>query len=64
MAKEKVKIIRQGAPLGGMYFIAFIGAAVYFVQQSHGFWGFLYALLKACVWPAITLYRALTLMHV
>lgn len=64
MVKEKVRVVKQGTQLGGLYFITFIGAAVYFVHQSHGFWGFIYALLKACVWPAITLYRVLTLMQV
>lgn len=63
MAKAKpVKVINRGGP-GGIYFLIFIGAAIYFVQHSHGFWGFVLALLKACVWPAFLAHRAFVLMH-
>jgi len=50
-------------PAGCMFFIAYIGAAVYFVQQSAGFWGFILALLKAVVWPAFVLYHVLQALH-
>jgi hypothetical protein len=64
MAKvQKVKVVNQGSVLGGSYFVTFIGAAVYFVQQSNGFWGFILALLKACVWPAFAVHRALELLQ-
>jgi len=59
---KAVKVINKG-PLGFVFFMAFIGAAVYFVHQSHGFGGFLLAILKACVWPAYAVYNALLLMH-
>jgi hypothetical protein len=67
MAKEKsktVKVMNEGGPTGFVFFLAFIGAAVYFVQQSEGFWGFILALLKAAVWPAIVLYQVLEGMGV
>ena len=39
--------------MGGAYFIGFIGAAVYFISNSVGFWagvvGFLKALVLVCV---------------
>jgi hypothetical protein len=64
MAKN-VKTKISGAPVGGgAYFITYIGAAVYFMHQAYGFWGFVYALLKAAVWPAIVLYKAMILLHV
>ena len=59
--KAPVKIINQG-PGGFVFFMAFIGAVVYFVQQSEGFWGFLLSILQAIVWPAYVVYHALLLL--
>ena len=42
---------------GGFYFLAIIGAAVYYVQQVDGFWPTVLAILKACVWPAFLIYE-------
>lgn len=56
MSKPSVKVIHKGAPAGA-YFLAFIGAAVYFVQNCDGFWNVILALLKACVWPAFFIHR-------
>jgi hypothetical protein len=44
---------------GMVYFLAVIGAAVYYVQQSTTFWGGVLGLLKALVWPAMLIYKAL-----
>lgn len=60
MAK-KVKVENPG-PLGFIYFLTFIGAAVYWVQASNGFGEFLVAILKAMVWPAFVMHRALELL--
>jgi len=54
----------SGGPFGGTYFVTYIGAAVYFVQHSFGFWGFIFALLKAAVWPAFIVHRALQLLNI
>jgi hypothetical protein len=62
-AKESVKVINRGG-FGGAYFCAMIGAAVYFVQHSVGFWGFILALLKALVWPAYLIHTAFKLLGV
>jgi len=51
--------MRDNGTWGGVYFIAFIGAAVYFVQQAHGFWGGAVGILKALAWPAMLIYQAL-----
>jgi len=48
---------------GGAYFIAFFGAAVYFVQQAHSFGDGLLGILKAIVWPAVLLYHVLGFLH-
>ena len=58
MSKEKtVKVMNQSGPLGFVLFLAYMGAAVYFVEQSSGFFGFIWALLKAVVWTAILVYN-------
>ncbi len=48
---------------GGAYFIAFFGAAIYFIQQAHSFGGGVLGILKALVWPAVLLYQLLTFLH-
>jgi hypothetical protein len=48
---------------GGIYFFAFIGAAVYYVQQVSGFWPIAVAILKAIVWPAFLIYKVFTMLH-
>lgn len=60
MAKN-VKVVNPG-PIGFAYFLAFIGAAVYWVQASVGFGEFIVALLKASVWPAFVMHRVLELL--
>lgn len=48
---------------GGTYFLAIIGAAVYFIQQAHSFGDGLLGVLKAIVWPAVLLYGVLKFLH-
>lgn len=43
----------------GIYFLGFIGAAVYYLQQSTSFWTGVLAILKAIVWPAFLVYKLL-----
>jgi len=59
---DKVKVVNQG-PAGFVFFVAWIGAIVYFVGQVDGFWNIILAFLKACVWPAYVLYHVLVLLH-
>ena len=47
---------------GGFYFLTFLGVAVYYIQQSHGFWPGVLGLLKALVWPAMLIYKVFTLL--
>jgi len=64
MSKDnRVKIINDHGPMGFVLFVAYIGAVIYFFQQSATFWGFILALLKAAVWPAYVMYHALQLLH-
>lgn len=62
MAKQTVKVIHKGGPVGA-FFLTFIGAAVYFVQQANGFGEFIVALLKASVWPAFFIHRVFELIR-
>ncbi len=59
MKHEKTaKVMSDKGPLGFVFLMAYVGAAVYFVQQSAGFWGFIWALIKAMAWPAILIFQA------
>lgn len=49
--------------LGGAYFLTIVGAAIYFVGHSAGFWSGVVGLLKAFIWPLFVTYRALDLLH-
>jgi hypothetical protein len=53
--------IKCGGGCGGVYFLAMIGAAIYYIQQSHTFWAGVVAILKAIVWPAFLTYHILGL---
>jgi hypothetical protein len=48
---------------GGVYGLAFIGAAVYFIQHSASFWEGVLGLLKALIWPAVLMYKLLEYLH-
>lgn len=63
MKSKTGKVIYKSGPMGFAYFVAWIGAIAYFVGRSVGFWGFVLAVLKACVWPAYVLYHVLVLLH-
>lgn len=54
----------KNGPFGGAFFVTYVGAAVYFVQQSEGFWGLILALLKALVWPGFLIHRVFELLKI
>ena len=47
---------------GGVYGLAFIGAAVYFIQHAESFWGGVLGFFKAVFWPAMVMYKVLELL--
>lgn len=63
MGKLKAKHVNSGQQ-GFVLFMAWIGAVIYFVERNEGFWGFVLALLQACVWPAYVLHAVLKLLGV
>lgn len=64
MAKGErvVRTTGGGGTFGGLYFLTVIGAAVYFIETADGFWSGVLGVLKAIVWPAFAVYRALELL--
>ena len=44
---------------GGVYGLGFLGALVYYLQTSTGFWNGVLGVLKALVWPAFVVYKLL-----
>lgn len=61
--KWRGKRYRPGGGAGFAYFLGFIGAAVYYIQNAATFGGGILGLLKALVWPAFLIYQALHFMH-
>ena len=50
--------VQNTAPAGAVYGLGLIGAAIYFISASTGFWMGVVGLLKALVWPAFLVYEA------
>jgi len=42
-----------------VYGLGLIGALVYYWQQASGFWGYVWAVLEAILWPAFVVYDLL-----
>jgi len=57
--REKDKCFRHHVCGGGIYFLGFIGAVIYYIQQADGFWQGVFGILKAFVWPAFLVYKLL-----
>ena len=57
---EKSNMKMGGNASGGaVYGMGFVGAAVYFIQNADSFGMGVYGVLKAIVWPALLIYKAL-----
>ena len=54
---DKGYTMKDKRTFGGIYGLAFIGAAVYYVQHSATFWEGALGILKALVWPAMLMYK-------
>jgi len=50
---------RTAAFGGGIYGLAFLGALIYFIQHAQSFWLGVLGVLKAIIWPALLIYKAL-----
>ncbi len=49
---------------GTIYGLGFIGALVYFLQHSIGFWPSVLSILKAIAWPAMLVYNLLKFLQI
>lgn len=74
MSKEEMKMMHMhghrcglwcwhhGNGSGGwIYCLGILGAAIYYLQTSTGFWNGVVGVLKAIVWPAFVVYKLLGL---
>jgi uncharacterized protein YqhQ len=61
---KTVKVISDSGPLGYVFFMAFIGALVYFVEKAEGLWEIILAFLKAMVWPVFVAYEVLRNLNI
>lgn len=50
---------KGGGGGSAVYGLGFIGAAVYYVTTATGFWMGVLGILKAIVWPAMLVYKAM-----
>lgn len=67
MTKTEHNIVKisKNEGMGGFFaFLTYIGAAIYFIQQSNGgFWEVILGLLQAIVWPVYVIFHVLTVLH-
>jgi len=62
-SNKTVKVINQAGPTGFVYLVAYIGAAIYFVEHNADtVGGLVLGLLQAAVWPAYAVYHLLKLL--
>ncbi len=53
------KCMKCKGACGGVYFLGFIGAAIYYIQTATSFWYGVLGILKAIIWPAFLVYKLL-----
>jgi len=49
----------MGAQSSFVWFLGFVGAAIYYLQHATSFWLGVLGFLKAIVWPAMLVYKLL-----
>jgi hypothetical protein len=60
-----VRVVERNGVWGFFFFLAYIGAAIYFISHSGGtFWGVVLGLLEAIVWPVFLIYHVLETLGV
>lgn len=57
--KDKGKYKNYCSSGGGVYGLGIIGAAVYYISSTDGFWMGALGILKALVWPIFLVYELL-----
>jgi hypothetical protein len=54
--------MNNNSAFGGIYGMAFLGAAVYYIRHAVTFWMGVLGFFKAIFWPAILIYKVLELL--
>jgi len=54
---KNIKCVSSNSCTGGVYFFGFIGAVIFYIQNSTSFWNGVLGILKAFVWPVILVYK-------
>ncbi len=54
--------MKNCGPSGAVYGLGFVGALIYYIQHATTFGMGIFGILKAMVWPAILVYKALELL--
>lgn len=54
--------MKRRESFGGMYGVAAIGAAVYYVKQATTLWAGLLGVVKAIFWPGVLMYKVFELL--
>jgi hypothetical protein len=62
--KKGIKKYGSSCGTGTIWFLGFVGAAVYFIQQATSFGTGVVGLLKALVWPAFLIYNLLDFLKI
>ncbi len=52
-------VMKDNGLSGSIYGMAFIGAAIYFIQHAATFWEGVLGFFKAIFWPAVLMYQLL-----
>lgn len=50
---------RNNDTLGAVYGLGVIGALIYYIPASVGFWGIIFSIVKALLWPGFLVYELL-----
>jgi hypothetical protein len=55
----KEKVVHHSNSSNAVYFLGFVGAAIYYISHAYTFWTGVLGFLKAILWPAFLVYEAL-----
>ena len=59
---KRSKGMKNDGTFGAVYGMAFIGAAIYFIEHAASFWAGVLGFFKAVFWPAVLMYKVLELL--
>lgn len=53
---------KSSCSVGCMYWLGYVGAAIYFISTATSFWVGLWGVIKAFAWPAILVFELMKLI--